>query len=267
MSYSRGNRKKSLLNSIFQNDIVDNGQLSKSKDYAERIRAYQIKYGLRDEELKPEELKKDPQNPAEKKKGKKSGKQRTHKPKAKGKARTRSNFDDEIRRGPNMARYLSLPADHYYRKAEMEDEEHHTHQKEIHEKDNETHTSGGIKKESGRGPKLKDDFELKIVDLGNACWKHHHFSTEIQTRQYRSPEVIIGVNYNETADMWSFACTIFEMLTGDFLFEPKKGPNFDKDDDHLAQVFNVICKLIPNRSSNWLQEFQRSLHCLELSLR
>lgn len=29
---------------------------------------------------------------------------------------------------------------------------------------------------------------------------------------------------------------IFEMLTGDFLFEPRKGPNFSKDDDHLAQV-------------------------------
>jgi len=37
--------------------------------------------------------------------------------------------------------------------------------------------------------KLPDDFKLKIVDLGNACWKHHHFSHEIQTRQYRSPEV------------------------------------------------------------------------------
>ena len=29
---------------------------------------------------------------------------------------------------------------------------------------------------------------------------------------------------------------IFEMLTGDFLFEPRRGPNFKKNDDHLAQV-------------------------------
>ena len=28
-----------------------------------------------------------------------------------------------------------------------------------------------------------------IVDLGNACWTHKHFSEDIQTRQYRSPEV------------------------------------------------------------------------------
>lgn len=29
----------------------------------------------------------------------------------------------------------------------------------------------------------------KIVDFGNACWTHHHFSEDIQTRPYRSPEV------------------------------------------------------------------------------
>jgi serine/threonine-protein kinase SRPK3 len=29
----------------------------------------------------------------------------------------------------------------------------------------------------------------KIVDLGNACYTHKHFTDDIQTRQYRSPEV------------------------------------------------------------------------------
>jgi serine/threonine protein kinase len=41
-----------------------------------------------------------------------------------------------------------------------------------------------------RGPGIDENVRVKIVDLGNACWFHHHFSTEIQTRQYRSPEVI-----------------------------------------------------------------------------
>ena len=40
-----------------------------------------------------------------------------------------------------------------------------------------------------RGPELDENFRLKIADLGNACWLWHHFATEIQTRQYRSPQV------------------------------------------------------------------------------
>ena len=80
------------------------------------------------------------------------------------------------------------------------------------------------------------NFRLKIADLGNACWVHHHFQPEIQTRQYRSPEVILGINYNETADIWSLACMIFEMMTGDFLFSPSKHQNYSKSDNHLALV-------------------------------
>jgi len=88
--------------------------------------------------------------------------------------------------------------------------------------------------QSKRGRKIDDTVMVKICDMGNGCWTHHHFTPEIQTRQYRSPEVIIGAEYNSSADVWSFACTVFEMITGDFPFEPRKGNNYDKDDDHLA---------------------------------
>jgi serine/threonine-protein kinase SRPK3 len=85
-----------------------------------------------------------------------------------------------------------------------------------------------------RGPKLKEDLRLKICDLGNGCWTYHHFSTIIQTRQYRSPEVILGGKYGSSADIWSMACMVFELVTGDFLFEPRKGKTYGRDDDHLA---------------------------------
>jgi len=83
---------------------------------------------------------------------------------------------------------------------------------------------------------------LKICDLGNGCWTYHHFSTEIQTRQYRSPEVIIGSKYNTSADIWSLACMLFEMATGDFLFEPRNSSNkkYSQDDDHLAQMMELL---------------------------
>lgn len=64
---------------------------------------------------------------------------------------------------------------------------------------------------------------VKVADLGNACWVHKHFTDDIQTRQYRAPEVIIGHKYNTSADIWSMACIVFELATGDLLFKPKKG--------------------------------------------
>ena len=105
---------------------------------------------------------------------------------------------------------------------------------------------GEEKQESKRGPKIGDDVQVKICDMGNGCWTYHHFTPEIQTRQYRSPEVIIGADYNTSADVWSFACTIFEMVTGDFLFEPRKGNNYDKDDDHLAQMMELLGRMPKN---------------------
>ena len=65
--------------------------------------------------------------------------------------------------------------------------------------------------------------KIKIADLGNACWTDKHFTDDIQTRQYRAPEVILGCGYDTSADMWSLGCIVFELATGDLLFKPKKG--------------------------------------------
>mmetsp|Transcript_1236 Transcript_1236/g.1246 ORF Transcript_1236/g.1246 Transcript_1236/m.1246 type:complete len:217 (+) Transcript_1236:866-1516(+) len=33
---------------------------------------------------------------------------------------------------------------------------------------------------------------------------------------------------------------LFELITGDFLFDPRTGPDFDKEDDHLAQMVETL---------------------------
>ena len=33
---------------------------------------------------------------------------------------------------------------------------------------------------------------------------------------------------------------IFELITGDFLFEPRKGTNYKKNDDHIAQMIELL---------------------------
>ncbi|KAK3996368.1 kinase-like domain-containing protein [Cladorrhinum sp. PSN332] len=85
-----------------------------------------------------------------------------------------------------------------------------------------------------------DIISVKIADLGNACWVNHHFTNDIQTRQYRSPEVILGAKWGASTDVWSMAAMVFELITGDYLFDPQSGTKYGKDDDHIAQIIELM---------------------------
>lgn len=82
--------------------------------------------------------------------------------------------------------------------------------------------------------------QIKIADLGNACWYDEHYTSSIQTREYRAPEVLLGAPWGCSADIWSTACLIFELITGDLLFEPDEGHSYSKDDDHIAQILELL---------------------------
>ncbi|XP_077017707.1 SRSF protein kinase 1 isoform X1 [Tamandua tetradactyla] len=92
-------------------------------------------------------------------------------------------------------------------------------------------------------PKNAEKLKVKIADLGNACWVHKHFTEDIQTRQYRSLEVLIGSGYNTPADIWSTACMAFELATGDYLFEPHSGEEYTRDEDHIALIIELLGKV------------------------
>ena len=85
--------------------------------------------------------------------------------------------------------------------------------------------------------------DAKICDLGNACWVDRQFTQDIQTRQYRAPEVILGAKYDTSADMWSLACIVFELATGDVLFDPRSGKDYDRDEDHLALMMELVGRM------------------------
>ena len=89
-------------------------------------------------------------------------------------------------------------------------------------------------------PSFKELYRVYLADFGNANWTSHHFTDDIQTRQYRSPEVILGASWSTPVDVWSLACMVFELLTGEFLFEPKSGKSFTKEDDHLCQMIELL---------------------------
>ncbi|KAL4367814.1 hypothetical protein GQ457_05G011800 [Hibiscus cannabinus] len=99
--------------------------------------------------------------------------------------------------------------------------------------------------QSSKPPRCLDgiDMRCKVVDFGNACWADKRFAEEIQTRQYRAPEVILLSGYTFSVDMWSFACIVFELATGDMMFAPKTGEGFSEDEDHLALMMELLGKM------------------------
>ena len=89
-----------------------------------------------------------------------------------------------------------------------------------------------------------DEIGCKVVDLGNACFNDKQFTSDIQTRQYRCPETILHTAYSYPADIWSAACVIFELLTGEYLFQPKEHGNVSRDLEQLA-LFEEVLGPIP----------------------
>ncbi|XP_026187235.1 SRSF protein kinase 3 [Mastacembelus armatus] len=87
------------------------------------------------------------------------------------------------------------------------------------------------------------EITVKIADLGSSCWVYKHFCEEIQTRQYRSLEVLLGSEYGPPADIWSVACMAFELVTGDSLFQPKARESISLEEDHIAQIIELLGKI------------------------
>ncbi|KAF1402338.1 Serine/threonine-protein kinase SRPK, partial [Spheniscus humboldti] len=119
--------------------------------------------------------------------------------------------------------------------------------------------------------------EVKIADLGSACWTYKPFSKEIQTQPYRALEVLLGLDYGTPADIWSTGCLAFEMATGERLFDPQPGKYFSRDDgrtpsvlfislpeasqslnldvslclDHVARIIELLGRIPPQIAFSW----------------
>ena len=55
---------------------------------------------------------------------------------------------------------------------------------------------------------------IKLVDFGSACHEEQTVYTYIQSRFYRSPEVLLGLPYTSSIDMWSLGCIAAELFLG-----------------------------------------------------
>ncbi|BEI94681.1 uncharacterized protein CcaverHIS019_0702620 [Cutaneotrichosporon cavernicola] len=56
--------------------------------------------------------------------------------------------------------------------------------------------------------------QIKVIDFGSACHELQTVYTYIQSRFYRSPEVLLGLPYSTSIDMWSLGCIVVELFLG-----------------------------------------------------
>ena len=62
--------------------------------------------------------------------------------------------------------------------------------------------------------------KAKLADLGSASSKLSP-GDSLCTREFTPPEVLLGAPPTPAIDYWSLGCTVFEMLTGGLLFDPR----------------------------------------------
>lgn len=59
-----------------------------------------------------------------------------------------------------------------------------------------------------------DKPDLKVIDFGSSCEETRTIYTYIQSRFYRAPEIILGIPYSTSIDMWSLGCIVAELFLG-----------------------------------------------------
>ncbi|KAI9819729.1 MAG: hypothetical protein M1832_003963 [Thelocarpon impressellum] len=88
--------------------------------------------------------------------------------------------------------------------------------------------------------------EIKVIDFGSSCFENEKVYTYIQSRFYRSPEVILGMTYGLPIDMWSVGCILAELHTGYPIFP---GENEQEQLACIMEIFGPPEKHLIERST------------------
>ncbi|XP_055911816.1 serine/threonine-protein kinase minibrain isoform X2 [Eupeodes corollae] len=96
---------------------------------------------------------------------------------------------------------------------------------------------------------------IKIVDFGSSCQLGQRIYQYIQSRFYRSPEVLLGIPYDLAIDMWSLGCILVEMHTGEPLFS---GCNEVDQMNKIVEVLGMPPKYLLDQAHKTRKFFDRT---------
>jgi len=87
----------------------------------------------------------------------------------------------------------------------------------------------------GRTYRVPESTRIKLVDFGGATYDNDtKKSSIVNTRQYRSPEVILSLGWSMPSDLWSCGCILAELYMGELLFATHDNV------EHLALIEKCI---------------------------
>ncbi|RNA30537.1 dual specificity tyrosine-phosphorylation-regulated kinase 1A-like [Brachionus plicatilis] len=95
---------------------------------------------------------------------------------------------------------------------------------------------------------------IKIIDFGSSCQLGQRLYQYIQSRFYRSPEVLLGLPYDMAIDVWSMGCILVEMHTGEPLFN---GHNELDQMNKIVEVLGMPPEHMLERGSKAKRYFER----------
>ena len=87
---------------------------------------------------------------------------------------------------------------------------------------------------SRRGRRVPSLKNIVLIDFGSATFEDDYHSSIVSTRHYRAPEVILGLGWSYPCDIWSVGGIIFELITGEALFQTHENR------EHLAMMERVL---------------------------
>ncbi|KAI4721011.1 kinase-like protein [Aureobasidium sp. EXF-10727] len=98
--------------------------------------------------------------------------------------------------------------------------------------------------------------DVRVIDFGSSCKADEKVYTYIQSRFYRSPEVILGSDYGLGIDMWSYGCILAELFTGYPIFP---GENEQEQLACIMEIFGPPARDIIEKASRRKLFFDSSL--------
>ncbi|KAL1459714.1 hypothetical protein WDU94_011671 [Cyamophila willieti] len=97
----------------------------------------------------------------------------------------------------------------------------------------------------------EEDFQIVITDVENARPENDEtIEKEDIHRQYKAIELIYMKEFDVKIDIWSVACLTFELVTGDYLFNPFETKYYTIDEHQILKIIQLMSEIPPNIMEN-----------------